>query len=383
MGDILARLSVLCLVVLLLVALLRRWKQPYLVAYILAGLMLGPGMTGLLSPGEGPALLGDFGIILLLFFLGLEIDIPDKGSLMWRPLAAQGVKMVLAVVFAWVAGSWLAWRWENCLLLAVLLTFNSTAVVSEYMRRTGELNTDTGKLILNMLLLQDVLVAPVFAFFQFMGRSSAQWGTIGGSVIIAIGLFFLLRAIRNRDIWSWVGWRELENDHDLQVFFGALCCLGCSWLSFLAGLSAPIGSFAAGLWLGRAKGFEWLGLVLKPFKVFFVGLYFVSVGLLIDLHYIAANWLSIAGITGAVLLSNSLLSSLVFRLLGMPWKQSWWAGALLSQTGELGLLACSLAAGSGMIDQGIYKLAVAVTSLTLLLSAGWTSALRALLNRKF
>jgi len=151
-----------------------------------------------------------------------------------------------------------------------------------------------------------------------------------------------------------VGWRELEKDHDLQVFFGALCCLGCSWLSFLAGLSAPIRSFAAGLWLGRAKGFEWLGFVLKPFKVFFVALYFVSVGLLIDLHYIAANWLSIAGITGAVLLSNSRLSSFVFRLLGMPWKQSWWAGALLSQTGELGLLACSLAAGSGMIDQGIY-----------------------------
>ncbi|MBN8854246.1 MAG: hypothetical protein BGO55_07610 [Sphingobacteriales bacterium 50-39] len=70
MGLILARLSVLCMVILLLIALLRRWQQPYLVAYILAGLMLGPGMMGLLSPGEGPALLGDFGIILLMFFLG-------------------------------------------------------------------------------------------------------------------------------------------------------------------------------------------------------------------------------------------------------------------------------------------------------------------------
>lgn len=317
MGAILARLSVLCLVVLLLIALLRRWKQPYLVAYILAGLVLGPGMTGLLSPGEGPALLGEFGILLLMFFLGLEIDIPDKGSLLWRPLAAQAVKVVLAVIFAWLAGAWLAWRWQNRLLVAVLLTFNSTAVVSEYMRRTGELDTEMGKLILNMLLLQDVLVAPVFAFFQFMGRSTVQWGTLVASAIIAVGLFFLLRAIRNRDLWSWAGWRELEEDHDLQVFFGALCCLGCSWLSFLAGLSAPIGSFAAGLWLARTKGFEWLGIVLKPFKVFFVALYFVSVGLLIDLHYIAANWLSITGVTGAVLFINSLLSSLVLPCNGV------------------------------------------------------------------
>jgi len=316
-----------------------------------------------------------------MFFLGLEIDIPDKGTLLWRPIGAQLVKMVLAAAFAWLAGTWLAWNWENRLLLAILLTFNSTAVVSEYMRRSGELDTDTGRLVLNMLLLQDVLVAPVFAFFQWMGRPSTQWGTLAGSAVIAAGLFFLLRAIRNRDIWNWMGWRILESDHDLQVFFGTLCCLGCSCLSFLAGLPAPIGSFAAGLWLGRARGLGWLGAVLKPFKVFFVALYFVSLGLMIDLQYIAGHWLTIIIITGTVLASNSLLSAIVFRLMGMSWRESWWAGALLSQTGELGLLACSLAASSGMIDQGLYKLAVAVTGVALMLSAGWASALRKILTR--
>ncbi|HVU55387.1 MAG TPA: cation:proton antiporter [Puia sp.] len=381
MGSVLARLSVLCVVILLLIVLLRRWRQPYLVAYILAGMVLGPGMAGLFTPGQGPVEVGEFGILLLMFFLGLEIEIPDQGTLLWRPVAGQLVKIMLAVAVAWLAGAWLAWGWQNRLLLAVLLTFNSTAVVSEYMRRTGELRTDTGKLVLNILLLQDVLVAPVFAFFQWMGRSTAQWGTIIASAVIAIVLFFLLRAIRNRDIWSWRGWRLLEADHELQVFVAASCCLGCSLLSSLAGLSAPIGSFAAGLWLGRARGFGWLGTVLKPFKVFFVALYFVSVGLLLDLHYIADHWLLILGITGAVLVMNSLLSAIVFRLLGLPWNDSWWAGALLSQTGELGLLACSMAATSGMIDAGLYKLGVAVTGLALFFSTAWTSALRGILRR--
>jgi len=122
--------------------------------------------------------------------------------------------------------------------------------------------------------------------------------------------------------------------------------------------------------------------VLKPFKVFFVALYFVSIGLIIDLQYIADHWLSLVAITGTVLASNSLLSAIVFRLMGMSWRDSWWAGALLSQTGELGLLACSLAAASGMIDQGIYKLAVGVTSLALLVSTGWASVLRTILVRK-
>ena len=125
-----------------------------------------------------------------------------------------------------------------------------------------------------------------------------------------------------------------------------------------------------------------LPYLVAPFKVFFVALCFVSAGLMIDLRYIADHWLSLAAITGTVLASNSLLSAVVFRGKGMSWRESWWAGALLSQTGELGLLACSLAAASGMIDEGIYKLAVAVTSLALLVSTGWTSVLRTILVRK-
>jgi len=140
-----------------------------------------------------------------MFFLGFEIDIPDKGTLLWRPIGAQLVKMTLAAVFSWLVGAWMAWKWENRLLMAILLMFNSTVVVSEYMRRTGELETDSGRLVLNILLLQDVLVAPAFAFFQWIGRSSAQWGTLAASAAIAVGLFFLLRAIRNRDIWNSMG----------------------------------------------------------------------------------------------------------------------------------------------------------------------------------
>ncbi|WP_431217638.1 cation:proton antiporter [Puia sp. P3] len=351
-----------------------------MVAYILAGIVLGPGMAGLFVPDKGPAELGEFGILLLMFFLGLEIEIPAKGTLLWRPMAGQVIKMLLALTVAWLAGAWLAWGWHNRLLLSVLLTFNSTAVVSEYMRQTGELDTNTGKLVLNMLLLQDVLVAPVFAFFQWMGRPATQWPTLLASAAIAIILIFLLQKVRNRDIWSWRGWQLLESDHDMQVFLAASCCLCCALLSSMAGLSGPIGSFAAGMWLGRARGFEWLSRVLKPFKVFFVALYFVSVGLLIDLHFIASHWLSILVITSAVLLTNSLLSAVAFRLLGIPWKDSWWAGALLSQTGELGLLACSMAADSGMIDAGMYKLSVAVTGLALFLSTAWTSGLRTILN---
>lgn len=119
---------------------------------------------------------------------------------------------------------------------------------------------------------------------------------------------------------------------------------------------------------------------------------FVKMSMALEFAWLAGAWLawtsqnrlllaSILAITGAVLKINSLISATAFRLLGMTWNDSWWAGALLSQTGELGLLACKMATASGMIVTGLYKLAVAATGLALLLSTVWTSALRTILRR--
>jgi len=101
-----------------------------------------------------------------------------------------------------------------CIVILLLI------VVSEYLRRTGELRTKMGRVVLNILLLQDVLVAPAFAIFQLIGRHSAEWGILMASGAGCLGLIFLLRAIRRRNVWAWSGWGSLEGDHDLQVFVG-------------------------------------------------------------------------------------------------------------------------------------------------------------------
>lgn len=378
MADILFPVSVLCLVILLMIFLLKRLRQPYLVAYILAGLLLGPGVTGAFSDPSGITTLGDLGILLLMFFLGMEIEIPDHRSLLIQPIVAQGAKMLLSFFLALVAGYFLHWKPGNILILTILLVFNSTAVVSEFLRMNGEWQTLPGRLVLNMLLLQDVLVAPAFTAFQLAGGRHIHWETLSASVLVCGLLFLLLRAIRNRTLVQWKGWQGLEEDHELQVFFGAFVCLGFALLASKIGLSAPIGSFAAGIYLGRTTAFRWLGHVLEPFKVFFVALFFVSVGLMLDPLYIWTHKGAILSITLGLLLINSLLSASVFRLLGYTWMRSLQMGALLSQTGELGVLACTIAWRTGIIDAGFYKLCVAVTGLALLLSTAWMTILRRL-----
>jgi CPA2 family monovalent cation:H+ antiporter-2 len=376
MHGILWSVSILCLVILLLVFLLKKLHQPYLLAYILAGVLLGPYSTAVFTNPETIGALGELGVLLLMFFLGMEIDIPDKRSLLLNPLLAQGFKMLLSFLCALVFGKWMHWPMESILLLTVLLTFNSTVAVSEFLRKNRELHTANGKMVLNILLLQDILLAPILSLFQLMGSGKPDifrlLAALAGSVLI----FFLLRAVRNRHLFQLPFVKEIGEDHDLQVFAGACLCLGFALIASLAGLTGAIGSFAAGIFIGRAQAFHWLEKVLQPFKVFFTALFFVSVGIMIDLAYIKQHYILILVITTLVMVINSLLSAIVFRLLRYPWQNSIYAGALLSQTGEFGLLACSLAYQMGIIPLEFFKAGLAITALSLFICNLWMSVIR-------
>lgn len=362
--------------ILLLIVILKKVRQPYLIAYILAGLLLGPHVFGVFTnPGQISAL-GEIGVLLLMFFLGMEIEVPDNKSLLLKPIIAQGIKSLLSIGVAVALGNWLGWNLGAILLLAVLLIFNSTAVVSEFLRKNGDLHTTTGKTVLNILLLQDIMLAPVFTLLQVMGNGHQELRHFIPAIIGCCLLFLLLRAIRNRNLFQLPVIKEMERDHELQVFAGTFLCLGFALLASWAGLTGPVGSFAAGIFIGRTKAFYWLEKVLQPFKVFFVALFFVSVGLMFDLSYLRENYRAILMITLLVMLINSLLSAIVFRFLSYSWKNSIYAGALLSQTGELGILACSLAYNMGMINMDVFKTALAVTGLSLLFSTIWMTVLR-------
>jgi len=380
MPDLLFPVSSLCVVILLLIVLLKNLHQPYPVAYILAGFILGPGAARVFTGPDNISALGAIGVLLLMFFLGMEIEIPDQRSLLLQPIIAQGVKTVLGFTCALLTGLLLHWNRGNTLILAVLLIFNSTAVVSEFLRKTGQMNTETGKIVLNILLLQDIMIAPAFTLFRLMAGPAIAPAELIASIGACIIIFLLLKAIRNRNLLQLPIWKEWQQDHDLQVFAGAFICFGFASLASLAGLSGPIGSFVAGIYIGRTKALHWLGNALKSFKVFFVALFFVSIGLMLDLSYIKANILTILTITVLILLINSLLSAVVFRVLHYSWHNSLYAGALLSQTGELGLLACSIAYKAGIIEESFFKTALAVTGLTLLLSTAWMAILGRLIR---
>lgn len=380
MNKVLFSITTMCVVVLLLIFLLKKLRQPYMIAYILAGVLIGPYIGKVFINVTDTVSLGEIGILFLMFFLGMEIDIPDQRTFLFKPLISQGIKILLSIIFAFMLGIVFHWQVHNIILLAVLFSFNSTAVIVEYLHNNGELHTSFGKMILNILLIQDILLTPVLTVFQCLSNEKFVLGQLLIAILICILIFFFLRAIRHRCLPQLRLVYVLEKDHELQVFAGGLICLGFGFLAEMAGLSGAVGSFIAGLMVGKTSAFSWLEQVLKPFRVFFVSFFFMSIGLQLDLPFIATNIGLILTGTLLILFSNSLLSTFVFRLLKYNWKRSLYGGALLCQTGEFGVLAFSLAHSLKIIDTEFFKTGISVTALSLLFSTLWIGILRKILK---
>ena len=383
MDGLLWAICILCLTILGIMFILKKLDQPYLIAYIIAGIVLGPYGSGVFTQPDEIEVIGEIGILILMFFLGMEIDVPDQRSLLIKPVIAQSIKIVLSTAFAFSIGYITELPLKSTVLIAVLFIFNSTAVVSEFLKKHQTLKTTFGIMILNMLIFQDLLLAPVLTLLKVWSKDDFSFLQIIFPVLVCIAIFFVLKKIRNvQEIRLPEFFRTIENDHDLQVFSGLMICLGFGLCAETAGLSGALGSFIAGVIVGRVKVFHWLEHSLMPFKVFFTTLFFVSIGLRLDLFYLYSNFRIILLGTFFVLISNSLMSAVIFRLLKYPWKNSWYGGALLSQTGEFGILALSIAYKSGIIEYSLYKAGLGITCLSLLLSTIWIAVLKKIIEKK-
>lgn len=382
MNGLLWSITILCLTTLGIMFILKKFNQPYLIAYIMVGIILGPHILGVFTDPEQTETIGEIGILLLMFFLGMEINVPDNKSLLIKPVIAQLIKIFLSIGCAFLVGYFAGFHMNSILLIAILFMFNSTAVVSEFLNKHCALKTTFGIMVLNILIFQDLLLAPVLTLLKAWNKHDFHISNIIFPVVLCSFIFLFLKRIRTvREIRLPKLFSSIEKDHDLQVFFGLFICLISGLIAESAGMSSALGSFIAGVVVGRVETFNWLEHSLAPFKIFFVTLFFVSIGLRLDIPYLLCNFSLILVGTFFVLISNSIMSALIFRLLKFDWKECWYGGALLSQTGEFGILALSVAYKSGIIEYSLYKTGLGITCLSLLLSTIWIALLNDIMKK--
>lgn len=367
-------------VILFIGLLLQLMRQPQVIGYLIAGVAIGPYGFALLTDTALATRLGDFGVVLLLFFVGMEVA-PRRLVSVWR-IAIIGTLFQVGMSVAMVLplGIWLDWPIERVVLLGFVVSLSSTAVIIKLLRDTGEINQREGQDILGILLVQDLIIIPMLIIIGLLGGEKTGLDVfsiqlLGAAVTIAILVWAL-----SRQSFHLPGASMVKQDHELQVFAALLVCLGFSLLTGMAHLSTALGAFAAGILVTAARETQWVHHALEPFRVIFVALFFVSIGLLVDIPFIISHAIQVISLVIIVLVSNTFLNGLILRMLGYRWRESMYAGALLAQIGEFSFVLAAVGFTSHIISDIAYQYTIAVIALSLIVSPFWIQAARRLLH---
>lgn len=353
--------------------LLRRLHQPHVVGYLITGVFLGPHGFSLISDEVTLSHLGSIGVVLLLFFVGMEVS-PKRLVSNWK-VAVIGtlLQILISVAVVWSIGHFTVWPLTRTLLLGFVISLSSTAVVLKILQDKGEMESDTGQNVLGILLVQDLAVIPMLLILGLLSGenlSTSQLALQGVGAVLFIGLMAFITV---RETIALPLGKLLGDDHEMQVFAALAICFGLSLLSGFLGLSTALGAFAAGMLIAAARETRWVHHNVEPFRVVFVALFFVSIGMLVDMRFFLTHWHQVVLLLAAVLLTNTFINAIILRLLGESWNDSIYAAALLAQIGEFSFVLAAIGIQSGIISDYAYQLTIATIALSLLVSPAWIS----------
>ncbi len=365
------------------IGLLLRWlKQPSVIGYILAGVLMGEHGLDVLTDEAVIASMGEFGLILLLFFIGMETDLNSlvknwKASILSTVLQIGGSVLIVALI-----GLWLDWGVARVIVLGFVVSLSSSAVVIKMLQDKGEAQSLIGQNVISILLTQDILIVPILIATNYLGGQLPETSEIilqlvGGILLVSL-MAYVIKKKNIRFPYS----EKIEEDHELQVFVAFNSCFGFALITALFGLSAALGAFVAGILVHSAQSTNWFHESLHSFRVVFVALFFISIGMLIDLNFLVVHWKTIGFLILAVYVSNHFINAAILHYFDNSWRDSLYGGALLAQIGELSFVVAATAYHSKIITDFSYQTTILVISLTLLLSPFWIAMTKALLFKK-
>lgn len=321
---------------LVVIALFRRMRLPPVLGYLCVGLMVGPTALDWVNESEELPDLAELGVVFLLFSLGLEFSL-SKMLTLRRVVFGLGSLQVL--VSGMLLGSLLmlfGMSTTPALLLGAGLALSSTAIVSKELGSLGEIFSSHGQNAIGVLLFQDVVAVLLLTLVPvFAGSSDQAWYwalplTLGKTVLLFVGLLLASRWLLPRLFQEVAASRSAE----LFVLLALVIVLLTAWLTHLLGLSPALGAFLAGMLLGESHYRHQIEADIRPFRDILLGLFFVSIGMLIDLQLFASHGLLILGLTLGLLLIKGSVVALLVKWRGSDGETAWRSGLALAQGGE-------------------------------------------------
>jgi CPA2 family monovalent cation:H+ antiporter-2 len=337
------------------VVVCRLARLPPMLGYLAVGVVLGPSAMGVAANADGVTYLAEFGIVFLMFVIGLEFNLPKLQS-MRRLVFGLGLTQVVLTVLAALAGnaalasvfaaSGRAWGlgWQSAIALGSALAMSSTAIVVKLMADRLELESEHGRRVMAVLLFQDLAVVPLLVLIPALGSSPQE--LLRELAIAALKATVLLTVllIGGRAVMRW--WLTLvvrRKSEELFVLNLLLVTLGLAWMTQNVGLSLALGAFVAGMLIAETEFKHQVETDIRPFHDVLLGLFFITVGMRLDLRLVVHHWALVLGLTLLPVLFKFGLVTVLARFFGAAPGVALRTGLYLAQAGEFGFVLLSVA----------------------------------------
>lgn len=357
------------------VVVCRSLKLPPMLGYLAAGVLIGPHALALAQNSEGVRHLGEFGVVFLMFAIGLEFSLP-KLRAMRRQVFGLGLAQVvlsmlvvtgLALALAHLVGGVWEMGWQSALALSGVLAMSSTAIVVKLMAERSELESEHGRRVMGILLFQDLAVVPLLILIPALSSSPDRLLTaLGLALLKAAVLVGLLLTGGQRLMRWWLTQVARRKSDELFMLNLLLITLGLAWLTELAGLSLALGAFIAGVLVSETEYRHQVGTDIRPFHDVLLGLFFITVGMLLDWHILIEHWaLVLALLVLPMLLKAGIILALA-RGTGATTGTSLRTGLYLAQAGEFGFVLLTLTQTHGLVQPALLNPILAAMVLSML-----------------
>jgi CPA2 family monovalent cation:H+ antiporter-2 len=321
---------------LVVIALFQRLRLPPVLGYLCVGLMIGPTAFNWVNENEDLPDLAELGVVFLLFSLGLEFSLSKMLALRQVVFGLGSLQVLGSGILLGALLMLFGMPITPALLLGAGLALSSTAIVSKELSSLGEIFSRHGQNAIAVLLFQDVVAVLLLTLVPvFAGSSDQAWYwalplTLAKTLVLFVGLLLVSRWFLPRLFHEVAAARSAE----LFVLLALVIVLLTAWLTHLLGLSPALGAFLAGMLLGESHYRHQIEADIRPFRDILLGVFFVSIGMLIDLRLFASHGLLILGLTLGLLLIKGTLVALLVKWRGSDGETAWRSGLALAQGGE-------------------------------------------------